>query len=225
MRNKFMNYKIKIATAVAATLLSMNSFAATETLAGTFQTVVAVSIAPTATELVINGLQLGATDECILVSGTHVDGATYMGDVTMRLDGVGTNPVGGDTTTTTGGSGCVLDTVTGGIIGLYEITGAPGSSVDIIVVNSDDPNILLTPAGCAGNYPAADNPNDDTCVLVSAAAGTVPIRLAPTSGGGLGEGQPIAGTSVVAMGGTAAALIPLTSGTPYPITFEINVAY
>lgn len=220
-----MKRNFKILTAVAASLLSASSFAAQENLTGSFTTIVAVSIDTTPTELVINGLQIDTGNTCSLVAGTNTSAATYLGDITMRLENTtnGPNAAGSDVaTTTTTGSGCVLSASAGGGFGLYEISGAPGASVDVTVVASVGGDILLTPAGCVGDY---DPSGDDLCVAIDTDPSPTTIQLADSSGGALGEGQPIAGTSLIALGGQVTANNGLTPGTPYPVNFQINVTY
>jgi hypothetical protein len=220
-----MNHKLKFISAVTATLFSINSFATTQTLTGSFTTVQSVSILPTATTLEINGLQLTAADECVLAHTTS--GNSYLGDVIMRLGNTGTtNSAGSATATTTSGGGCVTSTLAGGTIGLYEITGAPGSLVTVTVTDSDGFDIELAPAGCVGDY-AASGVDGDECEPLDGS--TFPtIRLADSSDtGSLGEGTPVAGTTLVALGGTAtvASGATLTAGTAYPIDFQIDVTY
>jgi len=221
-----MNHKLKLISGVTATLLSVNSFATQEILTGSFTTVQTVSIAATATTLEINGLQLNAGNECTLTHG--VTGNGYLGDVIMRLGNTTTTNAAGSatTTTTTSAGGCVTSTSAGGTVGLYEITGAPGSLVTVTVTDSTGFDINLAPAGCVGDYAAAGADGDE-CEPIS--DGTAPtIRLADsTDTGSLGEGTPIAGTSLVALGGvaTVAAGVTLTAGVSYPIDFAIDVTY
>lgn len=215
-----MNHKIKIVSAVTASLLSCSSFATQETLTGTFTTLQAVSILPTATELVINGMQLQATNACTLAATDTGNG--YLGDVVMRLGSAEANAVGSATTTTTGAT-CVTSTSAGGIIGLYEITGAPGATVNVPVVDTVGGDIEVAPTGCVGDYDGGANGDD--CDLIDSAT-PASVRLAdPSDTGGLGEGTPISGTTLVALGAVATVNNTLTAGNSYPVTFEINVTY
>lgn len=220
-----MKFNIKAVSVVATAILSTSSFAAQENLTGSFTTIVAVAINPTATELEINGLQIGVNDTCTLDAGDNSTATTYLGDLTMRLENPNTGPNAAGTavnTTTTGSSGCVLSTSAGGNFGLYEISGAPGTDVNVTVVASSGGDISLVPKGCVGNY--VDG-GDDTCDAITTSVTPTTIRLADTTGGALGEGQPIAGTSLIALGGTVTVLNALTPGTPYPVDFQINVTY
>jgi hypothetical protein len=215
-----MQHKIKILAALLTATLSVNSFGAQEVLTGAFRTIKAVAITPI-TEISFTGLPLTAASTCTLTAGA--DGATYLGDIAMRLGNTGTDNAVGATANTM--DACVGDGVTAQ--GVYEIDGASGSTVKVTVVNSvTTGDVSIVPVGCAGDYTSGTDEDGDACEPISAAIGVVEIRLAgPADTGSFGEGTPIAGTSLVAMGGVVKAENGLTAGTPYTVDFSINVIY
>jgi hypothetical protein len=218
-----MHNKIKLLTAVAITLASADIFAAQQTLVGTFQTIKAVTLSET-TPLALVGLNLPSGSACDLTASADGTGTNYLGDQAMRIGNAANANALGTAVTTMAGAGCLVSTGAGAAFGLYEIDGAAGATVNITIVNGSNADLTLVPSGCAAFYNAG--PNLDTCVAVSQAAGSVPIRLAgPTDTGTLGEGTPIAGKSLIALGGLATAARTLTAGTPYTVDFTINVAY
>ncbi|WP_340680830.1 hypothetical protein [Paraglaciecola sp.] len=218
-----MKQKIKILAVLTAGMISSNSFALQQTLTGDFTTIQAVSIGPTADALSITGLNLPLGSACNLTASADGTGTNYLGDQRMRLGSANANAPGSTVTTTTGGT--CLTSATGGTIGVYEITGAPGATVKITVTDGANADLSIVPGGCAGNYVGTGS-NGDTCVAVTQAAGIVSVRLAgPTDTGTLGEGTPISGTSLIALGGLTTAIRPLDPSTTYTVDFQIDVTY
>jgi hypothetical protein len=218
MKEIIMQHKIKILATLITASLSVNSFAAQEVLTGAFTTIKAVSITPI-TPISFTGLTLTANDTCTMTVG--VDGTNYLGDAAMRLGNAATsNAVGATANTSCTGAGVSA-------FGVYEIDGAAGSEVNIDIVNSvTTGDVSIVPAGCAGDYVAGTDENGDECEPVSFALGTVTIRLAGADDtGSLGEGTPLVGTSLIAMGGVVTAENGLSAGQTYNVDFSINVTY
>lgn len=218
-----MKQKIKILAVLTAGMISSNSFALQQTLTGDFTTIQAVTIAQFNAGLSITGLNLPINSACTLTITDETAPTTYLGDQTMRLGTAGSPNAAGTAVTTTTGASCLTST-TGGVSGLYEITGAPGATVNITITNGSNADLTLVPSGCAGNYIAGSN--GDSCDPVSQAAGSVPVRLAgPTDTGTLGEGTPISGTALIALGGVATAARQLDPSVTYTVDFQIDVTY
>ncbi|KXI27657.1 hypothetical protein [Paraglaciecola hydrolytica] len=216
-----MKQKIKILAVLTAGMISSNALALQQTLTGTFNTIQAVDIQPFNGGLVMAGLNLTAGSQCILAASTDGTGTGYLGDQAMRIGGITANAAGSTISTTTG-VGC-LGSSSGGTIGTFEITGAPGATVNVTITDGANADLLLTPSGCVANYIAGAN--GDTCVIVNEAT-PASIRLAgPTDTGTLGEGTPISGTALVALGGIAEAARQLDPSVPYTVDFQIDVTY
>jgi hypothetical protein len=217
-----MKQKIRILAVLTAGMISSNASALQQTLTGTFNTIQAVTIAQFNGGLVIAGLNLPSSSSCILSASPNGAGTNYLGDQAMRIGGVTANSVGSAVSTTSGG-GCLAST-TGGTIGTYEITGAPGATVNITITNGVNADLSIVPSGCAANYVAGSN--GDTCLTVSQVAGIVPVRLAgPTDTGTLGEGTPISGTALIALGATTTSVRALDPSITYTVDFQIDVTY
>mmetsp|Transcript_12759 Transcript_12759/g.19293 ORF Transcript_12759/g.19293 Transcript_12759/m.19293 type:complete len:216 (+) Transcript_12759:78-725(+) len=215
-----MQHKIKILASLFIASVTANSFAATEVLNGSFDTIKAVSITET-TALSFTGLTLATNDACVMTASSDGSGTGYLGDVFMRLGSANANATGATANTMDAcvGSGTAA-------IGVYEIDGAAGATVNVTITNGSNADVSVTPVGCIGNY--VDGVDGDSCAALAVAtnAGVTPIRHAGTGDtGSLGEGTPIAGTSLIALGGTITAEQTLTAGTPYSVDFTIDVAY
>lgn len=215
-----MQHKIKIITTLFVASLSLNSFAEQQVLTGSFNTIKAVAITEV-TSLSFTGLTLGNGDSCVMTASADGTGTGYLGDVFMRLGSANTNATGSTVNT--------MDTCVGAgttAIGVYEIDGAAGATVQVTITNGSNADVSVTPSGCVGDY--TDGPDADTCepLAVAVNGGITPVRLAGTGDTGtLGEGTPLLGTSLIALGGTITAARTLTAGTPYSVDFTIDVAY
>ncbi len=216
-----MQHKMKLITTMFIAGLSANSFAAQEILNGTFTTIKAVSISQT-TGLSFTGLPLAAASACTMTASSDGTGTGYVGDVAMRLGSAQTNAVG---TTANTMDACVGTGTTA--IGIYEIDGAAGATVNVTITDSlTTGDVSVVPSGCVGTY--VDGADTDTCEPLAAAVngGVTAIRLAGTGDTGtLGEGTPLAGTTLIALGGIITAENTLTAGTGYTVDFTIDVAY
>jgi hypothetical protein len=214
-----MQHKIKLFAALVVMACSASSYAEQQVLNGSFTTIKAVTITEN-TPLALSGLGLTATDTCTLTAG--VTGADYLGDQALRLGSTEANAVGANTSAM---ADCGNTPAT---IGVYEVDGASGATVNIQIVNSvTTGDVSITLAGCAGDYDGGAD-NDDCTAVTGGAAGNVgtDIQLAGAGDtGGLGEGTPVDGTALIALGGVATAENNLTAGTSYPVSFEINVSY
>jgi len=223
-----MKNKIKLLTAIVASSFCLNSFAATENFAGTFDTIKDVSISQI-TPLNLVGLALANGSACTLAASTDgTNGPTYVGDVTMNLGSGNDNAAGADIGLMSGGT--CLTTATGGVMGIYEIDGASGASVKVTIVSGSNADLLIVPAGCIGDYVAGAD--GDACDAIAGGAsggvaGTqVTVRLAgATDTGTLGEGVPVAGKTRIVLGGVTTSQQALLAGTPYTVDFDINVIY
>lgn len=216
-----MQHKIKIIATLFIAGFSANSFAAQEILNGSFTTIKAVTISQT-TGLSFTGLPLAATSNCTMTASADGTGTGYLGDVAMRLGSIRTNAVG---TTANTMDACVGTGIT--TIGLYEIDGAAGATVNVTITDSlTTSDVSVVPSGCVGTY--VDGADTDTCEPLSALVngGVTAIRLAGTGDtGSLGEGTPLAGTSLIALGGIITAENALSAGVGYTVDFTIDVAY
>lgn len=212
-----MQHKIKILTTLLAATLSFNCFAAQQVLDGKFTTIKAVSISEV-TPIAFAGLTLTNGSSCDMTASADGTGTGYLGDVAMRLGAATVNAAGSTVNTM---DVCVGSTTPA--IGVYEIDGASGANVTITITNGPGTEVAVAPAGCVGNYVAGVD--GDSCVVVADGT-TATIRLAgATDTGSLGEGTPLVGTSLIALGGTVTANQTLTAGTPYTADFTIDVAY
>jgi len=216
-----MQHKIKILATLLTAGLSVNSFAAQQVLNGAFTTIKAVTISEI-TPISFIGLTLGAATTCGMSHSVDGSGQDYLGDVAMRLGSAELNAPGTDANT--------MDSCTGAgtaAFGVYEIDGASGSAVTVTIANSvTTGDVSIVPQGCVGDYDGGSN--GDTCepLAVATNAGVTAIQLAGAGDvGTLGEGTPLAGTSLIALGGVVTAENTLTAGTPYTVDFTIDVTY
>lgn len=213
-----MQHKIKILATLLTAGISLNSFADQQILNGQFTTIKAVSIAQL-TQLSFTGLTLGSGTSCTMTASANGTGTGYLGDVAMRLGTANDNAIGTDANT--------MDVCVGtgtAAIGVYEIDGASGSTVNITLTDGTNTDIAVAPAGCAGNYVAGAD--GDACTAITDTGGAIPVRLAgSTDTGSLGEGTPIEGTSLIALGGVITANKALIAGQAYTVDFTIDVAY
>jgi len=223
MKGVIMKHKIKYIAMIAALPLSFDSFAASEVLTGTFETIKAVSISEVPGKAIaLEGLQLTLGDECDLVASNDGSGNGYVGDVEMLLGAAGNANAQGSAVTAMSGTGCIAST-TGGAIGIYEIDGAEGATVTVTVVDGQSTELDFAPNGCVGNYVAGVD--GDSCDTISDGTPAA-VRLAgATDTGSLGEGTPVPGKTRVALGAKATARTALTASTPYTVDFDINVTY
>jgi len=215
-----MQHKMKILAALIVGSLSLNSFAEQQVLNGTFRTIKAVTILPI-TGMSFTGLTLTSGDDCDLETSTDGTGTGYLGDVFMRLGSGNNNAIGSTANKMTSCVGAGTPAM-----GVYEIDGASGGAVTVTITNGTNANVAVIPSGCVGNYGAGEDL--DTCkqLDVLTTAGVTTIRLAgSTDTGSLGEGTPIEGTSLIALGGNIAATSNLTAGSPYTVDFTISVTY
>lgn len=216
-----MQHKIKILATLLTASLSVNSFAAQQVLNGAFTTIKAVTITEI-TPISFIGLTLAANDTCTMSHSADGSGNDYLGDVAMRLGSAQANAAGSEAN--------LMDSCTGAgtaAFGVYEIDGASGSSVTVTIANSvTTGDVSVVPSGCVGDYDGGSN--GDTCeaLAVLTNAGVTTIQLAGAGDvGTLGEGTPIAGTSLISLGGTVTAENTLTAGSPYTVDFTIDVTY
>jgi hypothetical protein len=223
-----MQHKMKILATLAAASFSFNSFAATETLTGTFSTIKAVSIIEIS-PLALAGMQVSTGSVCTLSASTDGTGTNYVGDQTMNLANTGATRTNapGSAIATMGGGNCLV-TATGGAIGIYEIDGAPGATVKVTIVDGNDTagtgTMALAPTGCGGDYDGLLN--GDGCKALSSPGVAVELVLAKAGDtGGLGEGTPVAGKTRIALGASATLTGTLLAGIAYPVGFDINITY
>ncbi len=215
-----MQHKMKILATLIVGSLSLNSFAEQQALTGTFRTIKAVTILPI-TGMSFVGLTLGNGTTCALETSVDGTGTGYLGDVAMRLGTGQSNAIGSTANqmTTCAGTGTPA-------IGVYEIDGASGGAVTVTITNGTNADVGVVPSGCVGNYVAGVDGDDCKQLDVVTAAGVTTIRLAgSTDTGSLGEGTPIEGTSLIALGGVITANRVLTAGSPYTVDFTISVTY
>jgi hypothetical protein len=220
MKEITMQHKTKIITSLFVASFSLNSFAAQEILTGSFDTIKAVTILET-TALSFTGLTLAATDSCTMTASADGTGTGYLGDVAMRLGAGTTNTLGTSVNTM---DACVGTGTTA--IGVYEIDGAAGSLVNVTITNGANADVSVVPSGCVGTY--VDGADGDSCapLAVATTGGITSVRLAGTGDTvSLGEGTPLAGTTLIALGGVITAVRDLTASTPYSVDFTIDVAY
>jgi len=215
-----MKNNLKILAVASLVSLSAGVSATTETLTGTFTTIKDVSIIQTQ-QLTLSGLNLADTSTCTLTASADGTGTGYIGDAALAIGSANANAAGADIAAMTG-VGC-LASPTGGQIGLYEIDGAAGASVTVTITDGATADVSIAPTGCVANYVAGVDA--DTCIAVADGTPAV-IRLAgATDTGSLGEGTPIVGKSIVALGASAVALVDLTAELAYNVDFIIDVTY
>jgi len=216
-----MQHKIKILATLLAASVSANTFAAQEVLNGAFTTIKAVTISEV-TPISFIGLTLTANDTCVMSHSADGSGQDYLGDIAMRLGSGELNAAGTEAN--------LMDSCTGAgtaAFGVYEIDGAAGSTVNVTIANSvTTGDVSVVPTGCVGDYDGGSN--GDTCEALAVATngGVTAVQLAGVGDiTTLGEGTPIAGTSLISLGGTVKAENNLTAGTPYTVDFTIDVTY
>jgi hypothetical protein len=210
-----MQHKMKILATLAAASFSFNSFAATETLTGTFSTIKAVSIIEIS-PLALAGMQVSTGSVCTLSASTDGTGTNYVGDQTMNLANTGATRTNapGSAIATMGGGNCLV-TATGGAIGIYEVDGNDTAGTG---------TMALAPTGCGGDYDGLLN--GDGCKALSSPGVAVELVLAKAGDtGGLGEGTPVAGKTRIALGASATLTGTLLAGIAYPVGFDINITY
>jgi len=216
-----MKFKLNIALAAFLLPLGSQSMAADAPLTGLFKTIKDVTISEVAgNEMVINGLQMTSGDSCTLETPTV--GANWAGDTLMLSStaGAATPEAGATPYGETSGVGCSTGI---SVPGVYEIDGASGASVDITLANASAGGISFVPAGCASDYD--DAADGDLCAVL--AVGTTNIDLATSNDEvvSAGNGQPEAGKSRIALGGTVTSTIGLSAATAYVVPFDIVVTY
>jgi hypothetical protein len=220
IEENMMKNNLKILTVASLVSLSLGVSATTETLTGTFTTIKDVSIIENQ-QLLLTGLNLANTSACDLEASTDGTGTDYVGDAAMAIGSANANAPGA-AIATMGGVGCLAST-TGGQFGLYEIDGAAGATVTVTVTDGASTDVSINPAGCVANYVAGVD--GDSCTIVEDGTPAV-VRLAgATDTGSLGEGTPVVGKSIIALGATAIALVDLTAETDYDVDFTIDVTY
>jgi len=214
-----MKNNLKILTVASLVSLSLGVSATTETLTGTFTTIKDVSIAENQ-QLLLTGLNLATNSQCDLEASTDGTGTDYIGDAALAI-GSGNANAAGAAITTMGGAGCLASTT--GQFGLYEIDGAAGATVTVTVTDGASTDVSINPAGCVANYVAGVD--GDACTIVEQGTPAI-VRLAgATDTGSLGEGTPVVGKSIIALGATAIALVDLTAETDYDVDFTIDITY
>lgn len=215
-----MQHKTKILSTLFVASLSLNSFAEQQILTGSFDTIKAVAIAEI-TPLSFTGLTLANASSCVMTASADGTGTGYLGDVAMRLGTANANATGSTANT--------MDVCVGSgtaAIGVYEIDGAAGATVNVTITDGSNADVSVAPSGCVGNY--VDGADGDSCDALATAVngGVTAVRLAGTGDtGSLGEGTPLVGTSLIALGGTITAAQALTAGSSYTVDFTIDVAY
>lgn len=213
-----MQHKMKILATLLTAGLSVSAIAEQQVINGSFTTIKAVTISEI-TPISFTGLPIANASSCAMTASADGTGTGYLGDVAMRLGTANANAVGSSANTM---DACVGTGTTA--IGVYEIDGASGATVNITITDGTNADLAIVPAGCAGNYVAGAD--GDSCDTVSQVAGAVAVRLAgSTDTGSLGEGTPVEGTSLIALGGTVTAQQDLSAGTTYTVDFDISVTY
>lgn len=215
-----MNNKLKAMAAGLIVLpISLNSFAADAALTGAFKTIKDVTITQVAGhEMVINGLQMSATNSCTVTTPTT--GANWPGD-TVMLASTGGTALPSSNYGATSGAGCSTGT---SVPGIFEIDGAAGASVDIAVQNNASAGgITFVPAGCAIDYDG--NADGDLCTALTAGAATITLAAVGDQTVSAGNGQPVAGKSRLVLAGTVTTAIGLSAATAYVVPFDITVTY
>jgi hypothetical protein len=115
-----------------------------------------------------------------------------------------------------------------GTAGVYDITGANGVQVDIVVnpiLPNASNNFAFVPTATAVNYDnGADNDNLVTFAAGAGSTATGTTQLATSSDTGVGS--PIPGQTKLFVGGTLTAQQQLTAGTTYNLQqFSVDVVY
>jgi hypothetical protein len=209
--------KSLIVAGMMSGLLSMSSHAADADLSFSFETIVDVSIVQT------QGLDFGA-DLAISAASTCtllVSSTVRPGSVAAR-QGLGVAVAESGTFETRTGD---CDNAGVGTAGIYTITGAPGVTVNV-TVNPIAPagglDFSFVPTGAVINY--VSDVTDDTILNVVSAT-ELPVILADTDDVST-TGSPIAGQTLLFVGGTLTAQQTLTAGTTYNTqTFVVDVVY
>lgn len=124
------------------------------------------------------------------------------------------------------GAGCGVAALTKGTVGVYEISGAAGVEVDITLTSQlAGTNFNFVPAGVAIDY---DNASDgDTLTDIPAGVATA-VQLASNAdvtGNSGSPGVPVAGKSLLFVGGQVQVTTTLLAGQTYQETFGLDVVY
>jgi hypothetical protein len=147
------------------------------------------------------------------------------GNVTGKLSDGNTTPDGANYSELQG-AGCGVTAGTKGTTGVYRITGAAGVEVDITLTSQlAGTNFNFVPAGVAINY---DGASDGDTITDIAAGSATSVKLAASGDitGNTGTpGVPIAGQSLLFVGGQVQVTQTLLAGQTYQETFDIEVVY
>lgn len=225
MQPKTLN-KYLLALSVAAATASVGVNAATANYAVGFTTVPDIGITQVTAMNFGAYLGLSAGASCTLQVTDTGTAATYPGDVTLRIAGAAANTAGADAGELLSVSDCTVPANTLGTVGIYEIQGIAGGTVNVTIQSiTAGADFNYTPSGCVGNY---NNAGDgDTCIAVvpDAAVQAVIASAGDTVGNGAGEGIPTPGATRIALGGTILATAVHTAGQTLTEDFTIVVTY
>ncbi|TWX67479.1 hypothetical protein [Colwellia sp. C1TZA3] len=218
-------YNVLAATGVIFTVLtSTSALADDQDYTFGFSTVPDVTLTPV-TDLNFGGqLGLSGGSQCTMTVG---DGGTDTpGSINAKVGTASAEAIGANYAELTG-VGCGAAAVgTDGIVGVYEIVGAPGVKVDVTLTSQlSGTNFNFVPNGVT----VLHNDESDGDTLVALAAGSAATAQLATvddlSGNTEGSGVPEIGKSLIFVGGTITVTSTLLAGTEYTETFGIDVVY
>lgn len=218
-----MKIKLFKIAVLAALPLSASTFAADAQFTGTFSTIKNVTISEI-TPMVINGLQPASGSVCTMA--TPDASTAFPGETVMKIANTAAaytlNPAAGSGAMS--GAGC--SSAIPGVVGIYEIDGAEGATVSITLANTTAVGgLAFNAVGCVSDYDG--NPDGDVCTPVAANTTTNGIRLASAGDTTVsaGQGLPVVGKAMLALGGQVTSSIGLTAATPYTVPFDVVVTY
>lgn len=211
--------------AIASALTTTNLTAATASYSVGFTTVPDIGITQVQAMSFGSVLELSSGSTCAMAISDHA-GANYVGDTIMKLASTGVEATSA-TAAVLSGTGC--DAVSGtnkGTIGVYEIQGIAGGTVNVTVSNiTGGTNFNYTASGCVGNYNNAGN--GDTCIAIT--GGTAQAAVIASAGDTVGNtspaGIPSPGATRLALAGSITSTRTLTAGQTVTESFLVTVTY
>lgn len=218
--------KLLVPAALLAASISMTTSAATANYSVGFTTVPDITIVQIRAMNFGTGLSLANGVACAMEIEDQANAATkYPGDTIMKLASVGPSLVAANAGDLSG-AGCLASVGSKGTIGIYEIQGIAGGTVNVTVNNIvGATNFNYVAGGCIGIYDGAGD--GDLCTTV---VGGTPIAAklaaaADTVGNTAGSGIPAPGATRIALAGTITTASTHTAGQVLTEQFVIDVTY
>ncbi|MFT5760096.1 MAG: hypothetical protein ACI9LM_004880 [Alteromonadaceae bacterium] len=217
--------KLLLPCTIAATIMSTTALAKVEPFSVGFSTVPNIAITPVTAMDFGAGLGLGATASCIMSFNNTPADTDYPGDVVLNIAS-GTGGAGATVGTLTG-TGCEASAGLKGTLGVYEVSGVAGGTVNVTINDiTAGTDFNWASKGCIGTYTGAAD--GDTCTDIAGSGTSVGVVLATdgdTVGNSVGSGIPAPGITRIILAGTITAAKTHVAGEPLSEIFTIDVTY